>query len=207
MIRKLFLSLALMFTFSCDDLLLEEEFPMKLWLNGEEIDVEAEYERITTFGEQIEYSQQVEPGDSITYIKKILVIHFQKEGGRIELNKEHYAVVFTDWEGDSINSQPIDAGEYVWPSICPVCPRACIHGEPSKWVRMEIIGEDDYGISGTAHIESIDDSDDTWTITGDGEGIFYNPYSEQNMEGRIEFTNLTIETDSENTPYFDYGGH
>jgi hypothetical protein len=45
MIRKLFLSLALMFTFSCDDLLLEEEFPMKLWLNGEEIDVEAEYER------------------------------------------------------------------------------------------------------------------------------------------------------------------
>ena len=207
MIRKLFLSLALMFTFSCDDLLLEEEFPMKLWLNGEEIDVEAEYERITTFGEQIEYSQQVEPGDSITYIKKILVIHFQKEGGRIELNKEHYAVVFTDWEGDSSNSQPIDAGEYVWPSICPVCPRACIHGEPSKWVRMEIIGEDDYGISGTAHIETISESGDTWTISGDGEGIFYNPYSEANMEGRIEFINLTVETDSENTPYFDYGGH
>ena len=207
MIRKLFLSLVLMFTFSCDDLLIEEEFPMKLWLNGEEIDVEAEYERITTFGEQIEYSQQVEPGDSITYIKKILVIHFQKEGGRIELNKEHYAVVFTDWEGDSSNSQPIDAGEYVWPSICPVCPRVCIHGEPSKWVRMEIIGEDDYGISGTAHIETISESGDTWTISGDGEGIFYNPYSEANMEGRIEFTNLTIETDSENTPYFDYGGH
>ena len=207
MIRKLFLSLVLMFTFSCDDLLLEEEFPMKLWLNGEEIDVEAEYERITTFGEQIEYSQQVEPGDSITYIKKILVIHFQKEGGRIELSKEHYAVVFTDWEGDSLNGQPIDAGEYVWPSICPVCPRACIHGEPSKWVRMEIIGEDDYGISGTAHIETISESGDTWTISGDGEGIFYNPYSEANMEGRIEFTNLTIETDSENTPYFDYGGH
>ena len=207
MIRKLFLSLVLMFTFSCDDLLIEEEFPMKLWLNGEEIDVEAEYERITTFGEQIEYSQHVEPWDSITYIKKILVIHFQKEGGRIELSKEHYAVVFTDWEGDSLNSQPIDAGEYVWPSICPVCPRACIHGEPSKWVRMEIIGEADYGISGIAHIESINESGDTWTISGDGEGIFYNPYSEANMEGRIEFTNLTIETDSENTPYFDYGGH
>ena len=205
--KYLLLSLVLLFTFSCDDLLLEEEFPMKLWLNGEEIDVEAEYERITTFGEQIEYSQQVEPGDSITYIKKILVIHFQKEGGRIELNKEHYAVVFTDWEGDSLNSQPIDAGEYVWPSICPVCPRACIHGEPSKWVRMEIIGENDYGISGTAHIETISESGDTWTISGDGEGIFYNPYSEANMEGRIEFTNLTIETDSENTPYFDYGGH
>ena len=203
MIKKLFLVLTLLFTFSCDDLL-EEEYPMKLWLNGEEIDVEAEYERITTFGEQIEY---VGYDTTKTFLKKIFIIHFQKEAGRIELTNEHYAVVFTDWEGDSSNSQPIDAGEYVWPSICPVCPRACMHGEPSKWVRMEIIGEDDYGISGTAHIESIDDSDDTWTITGDGEGIFYNPYSEQNMEGRIEFTNLTIETDSENTPYFDYGGH
>ena len=208
MIRKLFLSLVLMFTFSCDDLLIEEEFPMKLWLNGEEIEVEAEYERITTFGEQIEYSQQVEPGDSIRYIKKILVIHFQKEGGRIELSKEHYAVVFTDWEGDSLNSQPIDAGEYVWPSICPVCPRACIHGEPSKWVRMEIIGEDDYGISGTAHIETISESGNTWIISGDGEGVFYNPYSEANMEGRIEFENLKIEIDEDDTtPYVDYGGH
>jgi len=40
-----------------------------------------------------------------------------------------------------------------------------------------------------------------------GEGIFYNPYSEANMHGVIEFTNLVIETDEENTPYFDYGGH
>tara|TARA_Y100000034_G_scaffold85861_1_gene102937 strand:+ start:871 stop:1002 length:132 start_codon:yes stop_codon:yes gene_type:complete len=38
-------------------------------------------------------------------------------------------------------------------------------------------------------------------------GIFYNPYAEANMEGRIEFTNLVIETDEENTPYSDYGGH
>ena len=204
MIRKLFLSLVLMFTFSCDDLLLEEEFPMKLWLNGEEIDVEAEYERITTFGEQIEY---VGYDTTKTFLKKIFIIHFQKEAGRIELTNEHYAVVFTDWEGDTTNGLPIDEGSYQWPSICPVCPRACIHGELSKWVRMEIIGEDDYGISGTAHIETISESGDTWTISGDGEGIFYNPYSEANMEGRIEFTNLTIETDSENTPYFDYGGH
>ena len=203
MFRKLFLSLVLMFTFSCEDLL-EEEYPMKLWLNGEEVDVEAEYERITTYGEQVEYFNDV---DSTTYIKKIFIIHFQKEAGRIELTNEHYAVVFTDWEGDASNGKPIDKGQYVWPSICPVCARACMHGEPSKWVRMEIIGEDDYGVSGQAHIESVNESGDTWTITGDGEGIFYNPYSEQNMEGRIEFTNLTIETDSENTPYFDYGGH
>ena len=206
MIKKLFLVLTLLFTFSCDDLL-EEEYPMKLWLNGEEIDVEAEYERITTYGEQIEYRQQVEPGDSITYIKKIFIIHFQKEAGRIELTNEHYAVVFTDWEGDTSNGQPIDVGEYQWPSVCPVCPRACIHGEPSKWVRMEIIGDSDVAVSGTAHIESVDESGDTWIISGEGEGIFYNPYAEANMEGRIEFTNLKIETDEDNTPYFDYGGH
>ncbi len=203
MFRKLFLSLVLMFTFSCEDLL-EEEFPMKLWLNGEEIDVQAEYERITTFGEQIEY---VGYDTTKTFLKKIFIIHFQKEAGRIELTNEHYAVVFTDWEGDTSNGLPIDVGEYQWPSICPVCPRACMHGEPSKWVRMEIIGEDDYGISGTAHIESISERGDTWVIRGDGEGIFYNPYSETNMEGRIEFTDLKIETDEDNTPYSDYGGH
>ena len=110
-------------------------------------------------------------------------------------------------KGDTSNGLPIDEGSYQWPSVCPVCPRACMHGAPSKWVRMEIIGEDDYGISGTAHIELISESGDTWIISGDGEGIFYNPYSETNMEGRIEFTNLKVEKDTANTPYSDYGGH
>ena len=203
MFRKLFLSLVLMFTFSCEDLL-EEEFPMKLWLNGVEVDVQAEYERITTFGEQIEYQGY---DTTKTFLKKIFIIHFQKEAGRIELTNEHYAVVFTDWEGDTTNGLPIDEGQYQWPSVCPVCPRACMHGAPSKWVRMEIIGEDDYGVSGQAHIESINQSGDGWTITGDAEGIFYNPYSEEDMHGVIEFTDLVIETDEDNTPYFDYGGH
>ena len=202
MIKKLFLVLTLLFTFSCDDLL-EEEFPMKLWLNGEEIDVQAEYERITTFGEQIEY---VGYDTTKTFLKKIFIIHFQKEAGRIELTNEHYAVVFTDWEGDTSNGLPIDEGSYQWPSVCPVCPRACMHGAPSKWVRMEIIGENDYGISGMAHIETVNESGDTWTITGDGEGIFYNPYSETNMEGRIEFINLKVEGDSDESPYYNYGG-
>jgi len=203
MIKRILLGLTMLFTFSCDDLL-EEEFPMKLWLNGVEIDVQAEYERITTFGDQIEYQGY---DTTKTFLKKIFIIHFQKEAGRIELTNEHYAVVFTDWEGDTSNGLPIDEGSYQWPSVCPVCPRACMHGAPSKWVRMEIIGEDDYGVSGQAHIETISESGNTWTITGDAEGIFYNPYSEEDMHGVIEFTNLEIETDSENTPYFDYGGH
>ena len=204
MIKKLFLVLSLIFTFSCEDNRVEDEFLMKLWLNGEEVDVQTEYERITTFAEQIEY---VGYDTTKTFLKKIFIIHFQKEAGRIELTNEHYAVVFTDWEGDTSNGLPIDEGSYQWPSICPVCPRACMHGEPSKWVRMEIIGDSDVAVSGTAHIESIDESGDTWTISGEGEGVFYNPYAESNMLGRIEFTNLVIETDEENTPYSDYGGH
>ena len=204
MIKRLFIMLTLLFTWSCIDSDMEDEYPMKLWLNGEEIDVEAEYQRITTFTEQVEY---VGFDTTKTFIKKILVIHFQKDGGRVEIDKEHYAVVFTDWEGDTSNGLPIDVGSYQWPSVCSACPRACMHGAPSKWVRMEIIGEDDYGISGTAHIESIVESGDTWIISGDGEGIFYNPYSEINMQGRIEFTNLKVDTSQDNTPYFDYGGH
>ena len=204
MIKRLFIMLTLLFTWSCIDSDMEDEYPMKLWLNGEEINVEAEYQRITTFTEQVEY---VGFDTTKTFIKKILVIHFQKDGGRVEIDKEHYAVVFTDWEGDTSNGLPIDVGSYQWPSVCSACPRACMHGAPSKWVRMEIIGEDDYGISGTAHIESIVESGDTWIISGDGEGIFYNPYSEINMQGRIEFTNLKVDTSQDNTPYFDYGGH
>ena len=100
MIKRLFIMLTLLFTWSCIDSDMEDEYPMKLWLNGEEIDVEAEYQRITTFAEQVEY---VGFDTTKTFIKKILVIHFQKDGGRVEIDKEHYAVVFTDWEGDTSN--------------------------------------------------------------------------------------------------------
>jgi len=205
MIKKLFLVLTLLFTWSswsCEDLL-EEEYPMKLWLNGEEIDVQAEYQRITTFAEEIEY---VGFDTTKTFVKKILVIHFQKEDSRVDLNKEHYAVIFTDWEGDTSNGLPIDEGSYQWPSICPVCPRACMHGEPSKWVRMEIIGDSDVAVGGEAHIDEISKSGDTWIISGEGEGTFYNPYIDDNMTGKIEFENLKIETDSEESPYHNYGG-
>ena len=202
MFKKILLVLSMLFAFSCEDNIVEEESSMKLWLNGEEVDVEANYEKITTYGEEVDYVN----GDGITYRKKILVIHFQKEGGRVELNKEHYAVVFTDWEGDAENGQPIDVGSYQWPSVCPVCPRKCMHGAPSKWVRMEIIGDSDVAVGGEAHIEEISKSGDTWIISGEGEGTFFNPYIDDNMAGKIEFENLKIRTDSEESPYYNYGG-
>ena len=202
MFKKILLVISLMFAFSCEDKIVEEPSSMQLWLNGEEVDVAANYEKITTYGEEVDYVN----GDGITYRKKILVIHFQKDGGRVELSKEHYAVVFTDWEGDTSNGKPIDVGEYQWPSVCPVCPRKCIHGAPSKWVRMEIIGDSDVAVGGTAHIETISTSGDTWIISGKGEGTFFNPYIDANMSGKIEFENLKIKTDSEESPYHNYGG-
>ena len=203
MFKKILLVLSLLFTFSCEDNIVEVESSMKLWLNGEEVDVEANYEKITTYGEEVEY---LNAEDGQTYTKKILVIHFQKEGGRVELNKEHYAVVFTDWEGDASNSKPIDIGSYQWPAQCPVCARKCIHGASSKWVRMEIIGDSDVAVGGEAHIEEISKSGDTWIISGEGEGTFYNPYIDANMSGKIEFINLEIKTDETESPYFNYGG-
>ena len=152
MIKKILLVVSLLFAFSCEDSKMEEVVPMKLWLNGEEVDVEREYEKITTYGEEVEYAGY---DSTITFTKKIFVIHFQKDAGRVELNKEHYAVVFTDWEGDVSNTKPVDEGHYVWPSICSVCPRACMHGAESKWVRMEIPGDDDVSISGEAHLEEV----------------------------------------------------
>ena len=94
--KKLFLLLLLLF--GCEDAIVEEPMSMKLWLNGEEVDVAAEYQRISAFAEQTEYTGF---DTTKTFLKKILVIHFQKDAGRLELSKEHYAVVFTDWEGDT----------------------------------------------------------------------------------------------------------
>ena len=202
MFKKILLVISLMFAFSCEDNIVEDKSTMKLWLNGEEVDVEANYEKITTYGEEVDYVN----GDGNTYRKKIFVIHFQKDGGRVELNKEHYAVVFTDWEGDASNGQPVDVGEYQWPSVCPACPRKCIHGAPSKWVRMEIPGDGDISVSGEAHIDNVVGSDGNWTISGEGEGTFYNPFTQANMTGIIKFTDLEIKGDSNESPYHNYGG-
>jgi len=84
MIKKLFLVLTLLFTFSCDDLL-EEEFPMKLWLNGEEIDVQAEYERITTLVNRLNIK------DTILlkhFLRKYLLFIFRKKlvGLNLQMN-------------------------------------------------------------------------------------------------------------------------
>ena len=72
---------------------------------------------------------------------------------------------------------------------------------------MEIPGDGDVSISGEAHLEEVAEWDDgSWTITGTGEGIFYNPFTETNMHGRIEFTDLEVSTNKAESPYHNYGG-
>ena len=71
---------------------------------------------------------------------------------------------------------------------------------------MEIFGEEDVAVSGVARISRVDEKDGGWIISGNGEGIFYDPYTEANIEGKIEFNNLKMNTNSEESPYYNYGG-
>ena len=144
--KKILLMVLAVLLFSCEDNTAEEDYSLKLWVNGEEVNVESDFKQVTTYTESVEYAGY---DSTVTFLKKIFVIHLQKDAGRIEADKEHYAIVFTDWEGDLSNGLPIDGGAYQWPSVCSACPRACMHGAPSKWIRMEVNGTDDYSVSGT----------------------------------------------------------
>jgi hypothetical protein len=59
---------------------------------------------------------------------------------------------------------------------------------------------------GSARIKKVDEKDGGWIISGNGEGTFYNPYIDANMVGKIVFNNLEIKTNSEESPYYNYGG-
>ena len=70
---------------SCSDDRVEEplEENIQMWVNGSEIIAREYYESITTYGES-----KVQDDGSI---KKIFVLHFQKEDGRVTPYKEQYA--------------------------------------------------------------------------------------------------------------------
>ena len=62
------------------------------------------YESITTYG-----ASEVQEDGSV---KKIFVLHFQREDGRITPEKEHYALIMYDNDGQD-NGQPIDEKLYI----------------------------------------------------------------------------------------------
>ncbi len=167
---------------SCDDRKDEEEPQalIQMWLNGDEIPVYDYYESVTTYG----VKTLTDSGD----VKKVFVIHFQKDGGRISPEKEHYALIMYDI--DAINNDDlIDEGSYVNPA-----------SQSTKGVTLEIVGLSDYTSNAQGAITMNEDN----VVDGVVEGTFYNPYNETLQNGLLLFENVIIGTDTANTFYSEY---
>lgn len=180
--KKLFLLLSILF-FSCEDTREPDEAPQELiqmWLDGNEIPVYDYYESVTTYG----VKTLTDSGD----VKKVFVIHFQKDGGRISPEKEHYALIMYDI--DAINNDDlIDEGSYVNPASLS-----------TKGVTLEIVGLSDYTSNAQGAITRNEDN----VVDGVVEGTFYNPYNETLQNGLLLFENVIIGTDTSNTFYSEY---
>jgi len=179
--KKLFLLLTILF-FSCEDDRTADE-PQELiqmWLDGTEIPVYDYYESVTTYG----VKTLTDSGD----VKKVFVIHFQKDGGRITPEKEHYALIMYDI--DAINNDDlIDEGVYVNPA-----------SQSTKGVTLEIVGLSDYTSNAQGSILKNEDN----MVDGVVEGTFYNPYNETLQNGLLLFENVIIGTDTANTFYSEF---
>ena len=90
--KRLLLLVGLLF-WSCEDNRTEEPLVenIQMFVNGTEIIAREYYESITTYG-----ASEVQEDGSV---KKIFVLHFQREDGRITPEKEHYALIMYDNAG------------------------------------------------------------------------------------------------------------
>ena len=179
--KRLLLLVGLLF-WSCEDERVEipvvEDIGM--WVNGDIIPVYDYYESITTFGKKI-----IQEDGSV---KKIFVIHFQKDLGRITPEKEHYALIFYDIDADDDNDL-IDLGVYVNPDTAS-----------SKGITLEIVGVSDYTVNAQGIINELYSN----VVSGYTEGTFWNPYREEFQNGLVVFENLPISTDTTNTFYSEF---
>jgi len=192
MFKRVLTLLSILFIFSCDDL---EDIPVesiKMWLNGEEVNVKQTYKSITTYGSRDTYIDSI--GSDGTWIveqktRKIFVIHFQAEDGRILAENEHYALIFVDWDAASFTSSLINEGIYTNPS------------SDDKEVLLQIVGPFDYTIGAEAEITKLQMLSSGQYVSGRAEGSFFNPFANAEVFGILEFENLHIDTDEENTIY------
>ena len=168
---------------SCEDEVVEEikEPMMQLWVNGDPIDPFTYYGQINTYGE-------ISVGED-GKIKKLLVMHFQREVGRVLPELEHYAAIWVDDDGID-NNDLIDAGLYL-----NYGPLDTIDREQS--MDMEIIGSFDYTEFAQSEIYVNEDN----KVSGMANGQFYNPYREEMQLGLLVFENIEIGTDPEATFY------
>ena len=195
MFKKVLTLLSFLFIFSCDDRL-EEIGPeiINMWIDGEAVNVEERYSQIITYGSRDTYLDSI--GSDGTWIveqktKKIIVIHFQVEDGRVLALNEHYALIFVDWDAANYTTSLINEGFYSNPHT------------DDKEVLLQIVGPYDYTVGAQASITEVKMISSGQYATGRCEGSFYNPFTDSVMEGILEFENVRISTDEANTTYFD----
>ena len=172
---------------SCEDERVEEEVAlepsMQMWVNGDPISPYTYYAQVNTYGEKT----LGEDGK----IKKLFVLHLQREVGRVLPTLEHYAAVWYDEDAED-NSNLIDPGLYL-----NYGPTDTLAHTREKTLTMEITGTDDYVEFAQSEIYVNEDN----KISGMANGKFWNPYRNEMQIGLLIFENIEIETDPEATFY------
>ncbi len=183
--KRLLLLVGLLF-WSCEDDRTEEPLVenIQMWVNGTEIIAREYYESITTYG-----ASEVQEDGSV---KKIFVLHFQREDGRITPEKEHYALIMYDNAGQN-NGQPIDEKLYLGGTQMD----SLLLQTTSGRITLEIVGLSDYTEFSQASIDKYEDG----LVSGMADGYFFNPYRDEMQHGIIIFDNLEVGTDPEATFY------
>ena len=186
--RKLLLLLcsSIFLYFSCEDdaLLKPTEESIQMFVNGTEIMAREYYESITTYG-----ASSVQEDGSI---KKIFVLHFQREDGRVTPEKEHYALIMYDNNGQD-NGQLIDTKLYLGGTQMD----SLLLETTSGRITLEIVGLSDFTEFAQASIQKYEDG----KVSGIADGYFFNPYRNEMQHGIIIFDNLEVGTDPEATFY------
>ena len=156
--KRMILLMGLLF-WSCEDDRNEEPLVenIQMFVNGTEIIAREYYESITTYG-----ASEVQEDGSV---KKIFVLHFQREDGRVTPEKEHYALIMYDNAGQD-NGQPIDEKLYLGGTQMD----SLLLQTTSGRITLEIVGLSDYTEFSQA---SIDKYEDGLVSASDYLGVFY----------------------------------
>ena len=173
---------------SCEDNTLPEpQENIQMIVNGGVIVAREYYESITTYG-----ASEVQEDGSI---KKIFVLHFQREDGRVTPEKEHYALIMYDNNGAD-NGQPIDEKLYVGGTAVDSLRPDLLEATSGR-ITLEIVGLSDFTEFAQATISKYEDG----KVDGIADGYFFNPYRNEMQHGVIIFENLEVGSDPEATFY------
>jgi len=183
--KRLLLLVGLLF-WSCEDDRNEEPLVenIQMFVNGTEIIAREYYESITTYG-----ASEVQEDGSV---KKIFVLHFQREDGRVTPEKEHYALIMYDNAGQD-NGQSIDEKLYLGGTQMD----SLLLQTTSGRITLEIVGLSDFTEFAQASISKYEDG----LISGIADGYFFNPYRDEMQHGIIIFDNLEVGSDPDATFY------